>query len=148
PAPSCPATTGMGCWVAPLTRCQSLWQTPTALMRTSTSPARGGSSVNSSIMNGFFASVSKAALIFIRLPFYCCVMPIRIKPPRGLDAKIVAWILCVLAVRSFAAEPSKAFLLHLPGIGGHMRIDDVMTAGLLEGGVNGELEIYDWTDND
>jgi pimeloyl-ACP methyl ester carboxylesterase len=78
-------------------------------------------------------------------------MPIRIKPSRRRDAKIIGLILGVLgvlAVQSYAADPSKPFLLHLPGIGGHMLIDDRMTAGLIEGGLDVELEIYDWTDND
>ena len=45
-----------------------------------------------------------------------------------------------------AAEPAKPFLLHLPGIGGHMLIDDRVTAGILAGGLDAEVEIYDWTD--
>jgi hypothetical protein len=58
-------------------------------------------------------------------------------------------VICFLfSFQSFAADPSRPFLLHLPGIGGHMLIDDRMTAGLIEGGLNVELEIYDWTDND
>jgi hypothetical protein len=40
------------------------------------------------------------------------------------------------------------FLLHLPGIGGERNIDQYMTRGFKEGGFNGDLQIYDWTEND
>lgn len=39
----------------------------------------------------------------------------------------------------------KPYLLHLPGIGGHMRIDDLLLSGLRSGGLDAEVEIYDWT---
>jgi pimeloyl-ACP methyl ester carboxylesterase len=52
--------------------------------------------------------------------------------------------LCLSVVPAFAADP-KPYLLHLPGIGGHMLIDDRVTTGLRIGGINGEIEIYDWT---
>lgn len=41
---------------------------------------------------------------------------------------------------------AKPFLLHLPGIGGHMFIDDLMTGGLRDGGLDAEIQIYDWTE--
>jgi hypothetical protein len=40
------------------------------------------------------------------------------------------------------------FLLHLPGIGGERNIDLYMTRGLKDGGFNGQIEIYDWTEHD
>src|SRR5436190_2398093 len=47
-----------------------------------------------------------------------------------------------------APDPPRAFLLHLPGIGGHMRIDDSLIAGLRDGGIDCEIQIYDWTGPD
>lgn len=44
-----------------------------------------------------------------------------------------------------SAADSEAYLLHLPGIGGHMRIDDMVTSGLTIGGIKSETRIYDWT---
>jgi hypothetical protein len=40
------------------------------------------------------------------------------------------------------------WLLHLPGIGGKRSIDLAMTRGFEEGGFTGDIEIYDWTEND
>jgi pimeloyl-ACP methyl ester carboxylesterase len=57
-------------------------------------------------------------------------------------------VLCVLAVQLSAAKPAKPYLLHLPGIGGHMRIDDLLISGLRQGDVDAAIEIYDWTEND
>ncbi|HMB96557.1 MAG TPA: hypothetical protein VKK61_11005 [Tepidisphaeraceae bacterium] len=54
-------------------------------------------------------------------------------------------LLCVLAIQLFAEPPEKPFLLHLPGIGGHRRIDDLLTSGIQQGGLNASIEIYDWT---
>jgi hypothetical protein len=39
-------------------------------------------------------------------------------------------------------------VLHLPGIGGFRYCDRRMLSGLRDGGVNGNLEIYDWTEHD
>ncbi|WP_428937643.1 hypothetical protein [Fontivita pretiosa] len=50
-----------------------------------------------------------------------------------------------LLVRAFAADGQSPLLIHLPGIGGHMRIDDQMTGGLKLGGLDAEIRIYDWT---
>jgi pimeloyl-ACP methyl ester carboxylesterase len=41
-----------------------------------------------------------------------------------------------------------AWLLHLPGIGGRMAIDSMLTNGLRDGHVNAQIEIYDWTGED
>ena len=48
--------------------------------------------------------------------------------------------------KSIVAEPP--YLLHLPGIGGHMGIDDALLRGLREGGISGTIDLYDWTDID
>jgi hypothetical protein len=40
------------------------------------------------------------------------------------------------------------YLLHLPGIGGKRTIDLAMVGGLEQGGFKGDVEIYDWTEND
>lgn len=42
----------------------------------------------------------------------------------------------------------KTWLLHLPGIGGLMNIDRSLTSGLLQGGIDADLQIYDWTGAD
>lgn len=40
------------------------------------------------------------------------------------------------------------WLLHLPGIGGKMFVDRLMTQGLLDGGLHASINIYDWTGTD
>jgi pimeloyl-ACP methyl ester carboxylesterase len=40
------------------------------------------------------------------------------------------------------------YLLHLPGMGGLMTIDRTLTRGLLQGGIEADLQIYDWTGTD
>lgn len=68
---------------------------------------------------------------------------------RSLTALLVVLIFCAPAFAQPATNPSdKAWLLHLPGIGGEMRIDHTFTQGLAQGGVNAEIEIYDWTGTD
>jgi alpha-beta hydrolase superfamily lysophospholipase len=45
-----------------------------------------------------------------------------------------------------AARPgSHGYVLHLPGIGGLLRIDFLLTGGLREAGVDGQIDVYDWT---
>ena len=44
--------------------------------------------------------------------------------------------------------PPKPFILHLPGIGGRLRIDRTMVAGLEQANPEAEIETYDWTAND
>jgi len=57
--------------------------------------------------------------------------------------------LLLLSVASAQAGPTtQPWLLHLPGIGGRMAIDDRLVRGLHDGGVPGWLEIYDWTGTD
>jgi pimeloyl-ACP methyl ester carboxylesterase len=47
-----------------------------------------------------------------------------------------------------ALDFSNTWLLHLPGIGGELRIDHDMVSGLKDGGWNGPITIYDWTEKD
>jgi pimeloyl-ACP methyl ester carboxylesterase len=44
--------------------------------------------------------------------------------------------------------PPKLYLLHLPGIGGTRRIDRMLTEGLVQGGIDADVEIHDWTGSD
>jgi alpha-beta hydrolase superfamily lysophospholipase len=37
------------------------------------------------------------------------------------------------------------YVIHLPGIGGLMRIDRLLTGGLASGGLEAEIRVYDWT---
>jgi hypothetical protein len=47
-----------------------------------------------------------------------------------------------------AADFSRTWLLHLPGIGGERSMDRRMTRGLKDGGWDGTIAIYDWTEHD
>lgn len=48
-----------------------------------------------------------------------------------------------------ATQPAETpFVLHLPGIGGFLRVDRSLIAGLKQGGVTGEIVPYDWTEHD
>ena len=42
------------------------------------------------------------------------------------------------------SPPPKPYLLHLPGIGGARRIDQMLTEGLVQGGIDADVEIHDW----
>ena len=44
-----------------------------------------------------------------------------------------------------SVAPPRAYHLHLPGIGGYRRIDKNMLIGLEEGGLNADVQEYDWT---
>jgi pimeloyl-ACP methyl ester carboxylesterase len=46
------------------------------------------------------------------------------------------------------AHAHRPVLLHLPGIGGLMRIDQNLVAGLKLGGVDAEIQIYNWVGTD
>ena len=52
------------------------------------------------------------------------------------------------AIAPSPPPPPKPYLLHLPGIGGERSIDRMLTQGLVQGGVEAEVEIYDWTATD
>ncbi len=64
--------------------------------------------------------------------------------PRRLPLAPACLCLLILISTARAADPLP-YLLHLPGIGGHMRIDDNVTDGLQFGGIKARVEIYDWT---
>ena len=59
---------------------------------------------------------------------------------------------CALGPRAgfLSAAPggSNAYLLHLPGISGERWLDREMVKGLRDGGFDGTIEIYDWTQED
>lgn len=79
------------------------------------------------------------------MKFHSSTGPIHRWPQRAIGL-IICIHLCSSFVASVsAAQKQTALLIHLPGIGGHMRIDDQMTAGLKLGGVDAEILIYDWT---
>jgi hypothetical protein len=59
---------------------------------------------------------------------------------RAVDAKRQAAVV--------EAPAPRPYLLHLPGVGGKLRIDGYLLRGLREGGVDADAEIYDWTCND
>ncbi len=50
----------------------------------------------------------------------------------------------------FAEDPNKStakpYLLHLNGIGGLRNIDRSLTGGIVQGGLDADYEIYDWTE--
>jgi len=52
------------------------------------------------------------------------------------------------AERPALRPPPRPCLLHLPGIGGERSIDRMLTQGLVQGGIDADIEIYDWTDRD
>lgn len=47
-----------------------------------------------------------------------------------------------------APDRTAPYLLHLPGIAGARRVDRRMVGGLFRGGYDGNVDIYDWTQND
>jgi hypothetical protein len=57
------------------------------------------------------------------------------------------WLILLLVLLCFAtrAAAEKPYLLHLPGVGGHLPIDDALIGGLRQGGLDAEVQIYDWT---
>lgn len=79
------------------------------------------------------------------------------------DASIVRWLLIAalliigqgIGARAWAEEAKapekladKAYILHLPGIGGERSIDHSLIRGLREAGIEADYEIYDWTHGD
>jgi hypothetical protein len=61
---------------------------------------------------------------------------------------IFALLVLCWSTSAFAAPTTQPYLLHLPGIGGHLPLDDHLILGLRDGGTDGWLEIYDWTGTD
>jgi pimeloyl-ACP methyl ester carboxylesterase len=47
-----------------------------------------------------------------------------------------------------AGDSGDVFLLHLPGVGGYLSIDKLLTTGLSRGGIRAEVRFYDWTNGD
>ena len=61
-----------------------------------------------------------------------------------LSAYISATPVC--AAQPASAPARQTFILHLPGIGGLMRIDKLLTGGLKKGGLEtADVTVYDWT---
>jgi hypothetical protein len=48
----------------------------------------------------------------------------------------------------FAAPATQPLLIHVPGIGGHLPLDDHLVMGLKDGEIEGWIEIHDWTGPD
>lgn len=79
------------------------------------------------------------------------------------DAGGIRWLLVALVVAAIqgwaapawaeaapaAEQPAeKAYILHLPGIGGERGIDHTLLRGLRDAGIDADYEIYDWTHGD
>ncbi len=72
---------------------------------------------------------------------------------RAVSLAIILFILAaggVPACAGPATQPSQPglWLLHFPGIDGYRRFDNRMIAGLIQGGVSAQFEVYDWTAGD
>jgi Serine aminopeptidase, S33 len=65
-----------------------------------------------------------------------------------LRARILFILLIALAPAIASPDDKPTWLLHLPGMGGEMVIDHLLTRGLLDGGIDADLTIYDWTGPD
>src|SRR5690348_11481926 len=76
----------------------------------------------------------------------------RCAPRHGLKTRatslLAALSLFAIVFPISAAPATQPYLLHLPGIGGHLPLDDHLILGLREAGIGGWLEIYDWTGTD
>jgi hypothetical protein len=46
------------------------------------------------------------------------------------------------------APPPQPYLLHLPGVSGESIVDHTLVQGFREGGLDAQIEIYDWTEHD
>lgn len=66
----------------------------------------------------------------------------------SLSPCLLVYVFILLMGMCRPAGAGEVFVLHLPGIGGHMYMDDEMVKGLREGGVRGRFEIYNWTCGD
>src|SRR4030095_4639494 len=67
---------------------------------------------------------------------------------RSRQLRQVSSILCIVCAFAFncSAAQEKPLLLHIPGVGGHLLVDDLLTQGLKLGGLDAQVQIYDWTD--
>jgi len=65
---------------------------------------------------------------------------------------LVVAVSLICGVRALAAapstQPSRPYLLHLPGIGGECWLDGALLRGLRQGGLAADAEIFDWTCRD
>jgi len=57
----------------------------------------------------------------------------------------VARGICIASPPTLADPTTRPYLIHLPGIGGHMRVDDALVRGFALGKVDASVEIFDWT---
>lgn len=60
-----------------------------------------------------------------------------------ISVLVASLLVCLANGATFADD--QLVVLHLPGIGGHLRIDDMLILGLQQGKITGPAEIYDWT---
>jgi hypothetical protein len=59
-----------------------------------------------------------------------------------------AFVLVAAPAAARAASPAtRPFLLHLPGVGGFLAVDRSLISGLVAGGLNADIQAYDWTGN-
>ena len=76
-----------------------------------------------------------------------------VKQLRRFGLTLLLTLTCATAARAdvpatgpATAPTQQIYLLHLPGIGGLMRIDRLLTGGLKSGGLDGaDVIVYDWT---
>ena len=65
---------------------------------------------------------------------------------------LVVTVSLICGFRALAAspstQPSRPFLLHLPGIAGKCWLDSALLSGLRQGGLAADTEIFDWTCKD
>ena len=75
------------------------------------------------------------------------------------ETQLVRWVIVLAmllgcgsawaeAAKESARPVEKAYILHLPGIGGERGIDHMLLRGLQAGGIEADYEIYDWTHGD
>ena len=53
-----------------------------------------------------------------------------------------------MAIVPSTPPPSRAYLLHLPGVSGESVVDHTLVQGFREGHLEADVEIYDWTEHD
>jgi hypothetical protein len=67
---------------------------------------------------------------------------------RLVSLKTSVLFLLLFACSVKAVPTTQPYLLHIPGIGGHLPLDDHLLRGLQDGGIIGGIELYDWTGTD
>jgi hypothetical protein len=73
-------------------------------------------------------------------------IPRPTRAPLRVAAKLMMLALAAMAGSSCGA--TNDYLLHLPGIAGDKQIDRAVNRGIKEGGFDGTIVTYDWTEND